>query len=290
MMFRRTIAVIKGIFEDFERKHLGLIAAGLAYNFVMSMLPGLLLLTSLAAYLPVQNGVYGLLSFLSPLIPIQTMTLILQILNTIGSHRAGLLSFAGITTLWLSSVATKSIIAGLDIVFEVTKPRRLWTNRALAVGLILGVGILLLLAVLLTLVGPFVERLLSQVAQVQSAWMQIWPFAHWALAALFTFAAIWLLYLFAANIPVSPRRTILGAFVATLGLLALAWALGWYFHHFGDMKLTKSLEALAAPIAIAVWLHWSANMVLLGAEINLNVFKKSRVVEREAEPSTSNSY
>src|SRR5215467_9885332 len=113
LMLGSTIGVITGVLRDFERKHLALIAAGLAYNFVMSLLPVLLLLTSLAAYLPLQNGVYGLIAFLSPLIPPQTMALIPPILGKIGSQRAGLLSFAGITTLWLTSVATKSIIAGL---------------------------------------------------------------------------------------------------------------------------------------------------------------------------------
>ena len=280
-MLAGKIAVVKGVLRDFERKHLSLIAAGLAYNFVMSLLPGLLLLTSLAAYLPLQNGVYGLISFLSPLIPPQTMAFIPQILNAIGSHRAGLLSFGGITTLWLTSVATKSIIAGLDIVYEVPNPRRVWTNRILAVALSSGVGILLVIGVLLTLVGPLVEGLLSTASPVQTVWLQIWPFAHWGLAAMFTFAAIELLYLFAPNIPASPRGTILGAFCATLGLLILAWALGWYFYNFGDAKSSRLIEALATPIAVVVWLHWSATVVLLGAEINLNMSRKSRLVENE---------
>jgi len=277
-MLAGTIGVVTGVLKDFERKHLSLIAAGLAYNFLMSMLPVLLLLTSLAAYLPLQGGVYGLISFLSPVVPPQSMGLMLQLLNTIGSHRAGLLSFASITTLWLTSVATKSIIAALDIVYEVQKPRRVWTNKILALALALAVGILLLMAVLLTLVGPLIERLLSSVVQVQSIWIEIWPFAHWALAAMFTFAAIELLYLFAANIPASPRRTTLGALIATLGLLALTWGLSSTFFNFGDTKLGRSFEALATPIAVAVWLHWSATVVLLGAEINLNTFRKSRSV------------
>jgi uncharacterized BrkB/YihY/UPF0761 family membrane protein len=62
------------------------------------------------------------------------MAFIPQILNATGSHRGGLLSFGGITILWLASVATKSIIAGLDIVYEVPNPRRVWTNRVLAVS------------------------------------------------------------------------------------------------------------------------------------------------------------
>jgi len=209
------------------------------------------------------------------------MALIVQLLDRIGSYRAGLLSFALIATLWLTSVATKSVIAGLDIVYEVAEPRRIWTNRILALGLTLAVGILLVTGVLLTLLGPLVERLLSRAAPVQSIWRQIWPFAHWALAAMFIFAAIKLLYRFAANVPASPRGTNVGALAATLGLLILAWGLSWYFDHFGEAKWSRSLEALSAPIAVAVWMHWSSTVVLFGAEINLNIFKRSRLVDQD---------
>lgn len=286
-MLAAAKTVITGVLRDFERKHLTLIAAGLAYNFVMASLPALLLLTSLAAYLPLKNGTYELVSFLSPLITEQTRALILRLLGRIAPHRGGLLSFAVIVTLWLTSVATKSIIAGLDIVYEVAKPRRIWTNRILALGLTLAVGLLLVAGVLLTLIGPIVDRLLSGAVPMQSMWMQIWPFAHWALAAMFTLGAIELLYLFGANIPASPRGTILGALSATLGLLILARGLGWSFSHFGGggmgggMKLTASLEALATPIAVVVWLYWSAIVVLLGAEINLNIRKRSRSAAAE---------
>jgi membrane protein len=274
-------AVIIGVLRDFERKHLTLIAAGLAYNFVMASLPALLLLTALAAYLPLRNGAYELVSFLAPLITAQSMAVILRILSRIGPHRGGLLTFAAVVTLWLTSVATKSIIAGLDIVYEVAKPRRIWTNRILALGLTLAIGILLVAGALLTLIGPIVDRLLSTAAPMQTLWMRIWPFAHWALAAMFTFGAIELLYLFAANIPASPRGTILGALVATVGLLSLAWGIGWYVSRFGERKLSPSLEAFAAPIAVVVWLYWSAIVVLLGAEINLNILKKSRLAAEE---------
>jgi uncharacterized BrkB/YihY/UPF0761 family membrane protein len=73
-----------------------------------------------------------------------------------------------------------------------------------------------------------------------------------------------------------------GALAATFGLLILAWGLGW-FSRFGESKLGGLLEAVATPIAVAVWLHWSATIVLLGAEINLNIFRKSSVKE---EPDT----
>ena len=275
--------IIVGILKDFERKHLSLIAAGLAYNLIMSLLPALLLLTSLAAYLPLKTGAHGLISFVSPLIPAHGQSLIRQLLDQVAPHRGGLLSFAVLTTLWLTSVATKAIIAGLDIVYEVPMPRRIWTNRVLAVGLTIGLGILLVTGVLLTLLGPLVERLLSQATSAQSVWMRVWPYAHWILSAMFTFSAIELFYLFAPNVPAAGRRTVVGALVATILLLGLAWGLGWYFHRFGEMNLDRSLKALAIPIALAVWLHWSATIVLLGAEINLNIqkYKESKTPKHD---------
>jgi membrane protein len=268
--------IVVGILKDFERKHLSLIAAGLAYNFIMSLLPALLLLTSLAAYLPLQTGAHGLISFVSPVIPPHAIPLIRQLLDRIGPFRGQLLSFAVLTTLWLTSVATKAIIAALDITYEVPMPRRIWTNRILAIGLTVALGTLMVIGVLLTLLGPWVESLLSRVTSAQSAWMKAWPYAHWILSALFTLSAFELLYLFAPNVPTAGRRTLVGALVATVLLLGLAWGLGWSFSRFGENTVHKSLEALAVPIALAVWLHWSAQIVLLGAELNLNIQRFSQ--------------
>src|SRR5215831_18620532 len=55
----RTKAVIKLVIRDAERKHLMLAAAGLAYYFLMSLFPALVLLTAGAAYLPLQNVLTG---------------------------------------------------------------------------------------------------------------------------------------------------------------------------------------------------------------------------------------
>jgi membrane protein len=203
-----TISVIRLIFRGFERKHLPLLAPGLAYYFVMSLVPALVLLTAVMAYLPVQNATQAANSFMAHVMPRQGLELIEPMLSTIGAHRTGLLSFGIVATLWLTSKGVKGIIAGLDIVYEVRTPRPLWINRILAFGLTCAVGVLLLLAVALTLAGPAVEAFLSAAAPVQSLWIEVWPYVQWLLAAVFTFAAIELLYLLAPNVPVAHRLTI----------------------------------------------------------------------------------
>src|SRR5262245_3710873 len=103
------------IFKGFERKHLQLVSAGLAYYFLMSLVPALALLTAVAAYLPIQNGTQSALSFMAHMIPPQSLAAIEPLLDSVTTHRTGLLWLGIISTLWLTSVGAKAIIAGLDI-------------------------------------------------------------------------------------------------------------------------------------------------------------------------------
>lgn len=268
---KKTISALKPIFRGFERKHLALVAAGLAYYFLMSLFPALVLLTAVVAHLSRKDGMQSATALLSHVMPPQGMALLGDALATISPHRTGLLSFGVIATLWLISKAVKGIIAGLDIVYEVHTPRSLWINRILAFGLTIGVGVLLLLAVALMLAGPLLEAGLASVVHLQSLWIKSWPYIQWLLAAAFIFAAIELLYLLAPNVPAARRVTIPGALVAAASWLALSWGLGFYFQHFGHLKLDAVYGILATPIALVIWLYWSAAAILIGAEINVTI-------------------
>jgi len=276
--------VIRRTLENLERKHLELAAAGLAYYFLMAFFPGLVLLTAVIAYLPVQNGMQVASSFLGHIIPQQGTSLMEELLATVSSHRSGLLSIGLISTLWLTSKGVKGVIAGLDMVYEVSVPRRVWTNRFIAFGLTFAVGMLLLLGVVLTLAGPLLKSLLSRVVPVESLWTSIWPYLKWAVAAFSTFAAIELLYLLAPNVPAKRRVTVPGALIAAAIWMALAGGLGLYFRYFGAKKLDLFYGAMAAPIALAIWLNWGAFGLLLGAEINVGIQSLRPVEKVEKEP------
>lgn len=265
----RAIAVIDEILRSIERKHLPVVAAGVAYYFLMSLFPALVLLTAVMAYLPLENGTQVAISFLAYVIPPQGLSVLQQLLTIITPHRTGLLSFGIIATLWLASKAMKAVISGLDIVYDVPVPRRVWVNRVLAFGLTFVVGVLLLLGVALSLAGPTLEGLLSVSLPAQSLWLRAWPYIQWLLSAIFVLAAIELLYLLAPNVPAAHRMTIPGALLATLTLLILSWGLGLYFNHFGGLKLDKLYGILATPIAFMIWLYWGAMIILIGAEINV---------------------
>lgn len=282
---KHAIALIRQIAADIERKHLMLAAAGLGYYFLMSLVPVLIVLTAVVAYLPLKNGMEGMSALIANVLPRQALPEIEKILRTISPHRSGLLSFGLITAVWLASKAVKGIIMGLDLVYGAKEPRRIWTNRILAFVLTLGVGALLVMGVLLMLVGPFLGTLLSKVAPIESLWPRLWPYLQWLLSGLIIFSSIELMYIFAPNVPVAGRRTVPGALFAAASWILLSWGFGFYLQHYGA-KLDNFYGVVATPIAFMIWMYWSSGAILLGAEINasLDAFRSHVLVNISKRP------
>lgn len=262
------IGDIWNLWRDVEKKNLPLATAGITYYLLLSFFPALALLSAVLSYLPVQNGLREAMSILGFVIPPQVMTLIKELMTQITPHRGALLSLGLATMLWLASVAFKGLILGLDMVHGSEMQRPLWITRLLAFGLTIAVGILMLIGVILTSIGPSLWTHLSRLLPFDSRWLRIGPFVNWSVSALILFTAIEILYVWGPSLPVSKRRTIPGAIAATAIWLVLAWGLGFYFHHFGDVKIAKFFGFLATPALFMTWLFCNAAAILFGAEIN----------------------
>jgi membrane protein len=280
---KKAVIFLRRIFQNIFDKHLPLAAAGMAYYFLMALFPALVVLTAVIAYLPLKNGMQAAAAFLAHLMPPPGVAVINDLLARIAPHRTSLLSFGLITTLWLASLGFKGVIWGLDMVYDDQVPRPLWVSRVLAFGLTFAVGLLLLLGVFLTLVGPILESLVSQVVPIPEVWSRTWPYIQWSLAAVLLFAAIELLYLLVPRVPASRRVTVPGAAFAALTWLALAWGLGFYLKHFGELKSDNVYGLLATPIAFMGWLYWSAGAILVGAEINSSLQYYRRLAPSDIE-------
>jgi YihY family inner membrane protein len=81
--------------------------------------------------------------------------------------------------------------------------------------------------------------------------------------------AIELIYSRAPEVRRPLRSTLLGAVVGLVTWLALSSGLGIFLRNFA--RLNKTYGALAAAIALMLWLHWAAVAILLGAEFNLEM-------------------
>ena len=270
--------------QDINKKHTLQMAAALAYYFVISLFPALILFSAILAYLPVHDLLNQTFVLIGGFIPKDTLNLVEKVLSSVVSpNRSTFLSFGILGTLWTASGGFSAMIEALNIAYEVEETRPFWRTRPLAVGLTIIIGVLLLIALAVMIVGPNFGQWLA--ARLHLSWMfaAVWPLVHWTVAVGFAVLSVEWLYFLAPNVKQRFWSTLPGALVSVGCWLALSYGLGVYFRSFANFD--KTYGTLGAAIALMVWLYWTGFSVLLGAELNCQLAKESRkgkIPEKEA--------
>src|SRR6187397_1351682 len=138
------------------------LAAQLSYYLFLALFPALLFLLALASFFPLSDITDDVGRSLGPFVSPQVLALIQdQMRRLADNENGGLLTFGVAGALWSSSAAIVSIVDALNRAYDIEEGRPWWKVRLLAIGLTLGVALLILLALSLVLVGPSVAEWLG---------------------------------------------------------------------------------------------------------------------------------
>jgi|SRR5579871_703124 len=272
-------------YDDVNRNHTLQVAAALSYYFVMSLFPALVLLSAFVAYLPVPDLFDQALSLMSHFVPPDSMGLVRRVVSDVVTpNRGAFLSFGLLGTLWSASGGFSAAMEALNIAYDVEETRPFWKTRPLAVALTFLIGLLLLIALGIMIVGPHFGEWLSYRAHLSQLWIWIWPYIHWTLAVGFTVLAVEALYFLAPNVKQRFWATLPGAILAVGCWIGLSYLLGIYFRSFANFNRTYG--TMGAAVALMVWLYWTAFAMLIGAELNAELAKRTEAgrVEQQPEP------
>ncbi|MGH9571891.1 MAG: YihY/virulence factor BrkB family protein [Candidatus Angelobacter sp.] len=260
--------------EDVTRKHTFQMAAAMAYYFVLSLFPALILLSAIASYFPVQNLFNQALAMFGAFVPADGMRVVRHILaQVVVPNRGAILSFGIFGTLWTASTGFASAIEALDIAYEVEEGRPFWITRPVALGLVFMVGLLMLIALLVMIAGPHFAVWLSHYTHLSSIFLKSWPYIHWSVSFGFAVLGVELLYFIAPNVKQRLWSTLPGAILSVIAWVGLSYGLGVYFRSFAHFS--KTYGALGAMIALMVWLYWNGFIMLVGAELNCQLAKET---------------
>jgi len=175
-------------------------------------------------------------------------------------------------------------IEALNIAYDVEETRPFWKTRLLAVGLTFLIGFLLLVALAVMIVGTRFGEWLAYHAHLSQVWVWIWPYIHWTLAIGFTVLAVEALYFLAPNVKQRFWATLPGALISVGCWIGLSFLLGLYFRRFATFN--KTYGTLGAAVALMVWLYWSSFAMLVGAEFNAELAKRTEAgpIQQQPEP------
>jgi membrane protein len=267
-----AVEIAKEIAREVNDEDLLGLAAGVAYNLLLALFPGLIFIAALAGFIGGAVGVDNLFNdiqdYLTRFMPTSAVETISEPLQAVLETQSGeLLSLGIIGTLWAASNATATLMKTFNRIYDVRETRPFWLHRLLiAVGLTLLLPLLILAPFLLLIFGEQFGRALADLVGLGPAFVTGWNLLRLPISLLAAMAAMALLYWLGPNVRQSFRWTLPGLLLSTTLWLLFTALFGLYLANFGNYDQTYG--TIAGVIVLLLWLNYSNFVVLLGVELN----------------------
>ncbi|MFP4311085.1 MAG: YihY/virulence factor BrkB family protein [Nitriliruptoraceae bacterium] len=264
--------VVDALRED----HVTLLAAGLAFRFLLALSPAMIAAVSIWGLVADPDTITTQLSQLTGALPAEAATLLEQQLSDIAGAGTGALSGALVgsilVALWSASSGMMGMIEACNAAYDEVDERSFLRRRGLALVLTIG-GLLLLFVALGSIV--LLPSLLGVLGLGTAAEWAI-RILQWPVLALLVLGSLAVLYRFAPDRSAPTLRwTSIGAVVATALWLIGSALFAAYVAIAGNFAATYG--ALAGVVVLMLWLYLGSFAILLGAELNAEAERQTAV-------------
>jgi membrane protein len=266
-------SLLKLLWHRVDEDDLPGLSAQLAYYFLLSLFPLLIVLFTLLPYIPIPHQ--DMLGIVRDFAPVEAMDLIEKNVHDIMNHRnGGLLSFGIIGTIWSSSNGISAIVKAFNKAYNVKESRSFIVSRGMAILLTFGMIFVLILAIVLPVFGREIGVFLFSQMGYTTEFIKVWDTLSWLVSAIILFLIFTGLYWIAPNVKIKCRSAFPGAAFATVGWIISSIGLTFYVGNISNYSLTYG--SIGAIIVLMIWLYISAFIIILGGEINAFYSEKNR--------------
>lgn len=260
-------------------------AAQLAYYFFLALFPFLIfVIAGLSIFGTADRGRELLFRFFAEVLPPPGVHLIARTFNEI-IHSSGPLkmSFGIVASLWSASMGMSAVMDTLNAAFDMKETRSLFKQYAVAMGLTIGIALLLVSALVIVVLGDTIINALSAGNIIAI----LWKVAQWPLAFALILSAFAITYYFAPNRTERRWHWITpGALAGVILWVAVSIGLRIYLHFYNSYSV--GYGSLGAVIVLLLWFYLSGIAVLSGAVLNA-VLETPGSSDRAEEVDTSAS-
>jgi membrane protein len=263
------------VYRELWRTRAFTIAAGLAFYFLLSLVPLVIVFASMLRFFPIANMMAQMLGLMAVLIPPDSMYMIRSVtVSVLSPGHTKLISFGILSYLWAATGGFTALIEALDMAYDVIDCRSWWRERLQAFVLTFTVGGLIILSLLTILVGPRFGHFLMLFFPVPEPFARLWPVLRWIVTIATFVTGLELMYYLGPHTRHSFWSTWRGAAVA-VGIWFLgSYGLSFYLDHLSNYNQTYG--SLGAVIGLMLWLYISSLAVIIGAELNAELAKREK--------------
>ena len=282
-VWRESLRLVVVVYDEMNRTRAFTVAAALAFYFMLSVVPLLILCSSLLKFLPIPNLFQQMLNVVAVMVPPYAMSFVEKIvIDILSPSRTKLLSFGVLGYLWTASGGFYALIESLDIAYEVATTRPWWKDRLRALVLTLTSGALVSVSLLAYILGPKFGHLLRETFLLPPGVEHLWPVIRLAITFFSFVAGLELIYYLGPNARHSFVSTLPGAVLAIALWFLSSSGLSFYLDYLSNYN--ASYGSMGAFMGLMLWFYLTALAILLGAELNAERVKSQRFAIRDPRP------
>lgn len=272
--------VLVFLLNEIKRDDLFTRANSTAFNFFLSLFPTVIALFTLFPIinLTILRFIPGMMDFndvlreeIHNIMPGNAGDSLYAFIEDIATNpRTGLLSFGFILALFFSSNGMLTLMQGFEKAYSRTfRQRTGWKKRAIAIGLTLLMGLLMVFSVVLIIMGNTIIGWVSDYVKLDRVTEAGIYLLRWLVIALVFYFGISIIYRYGAAMHRRFKIFTPGALLATVLSILSSVIFSFYVDNFGNYN--KLYGSIGTIIVIMLWIQLNALVLLIGFELNASI-------------------
>lgn len=263
---------------QFSKDNTSGMAAQLAYYFLLAIFPLLIFLLTLVPLFQIDQAT--ITQMIEDYAPSNIASMLDSTLSDVlSSSSGGLLSVGLIVTLWSASNGMTALMNAFNVAYDVEDNRNFIVSKLLSIMFTVVLSLSVILTFVLIVFGEQIGNLMFGVIGLDSQFQTLWNILRSILPLLLVFVVFLVMYTTAPNVRLKVKSVLPGALFTTIAFLLASWGFSLYISNFNNYSATYG--SIAGVIILILWLYITGVIIILGAQINAIMHKRTLRKEEE---------
>ncbi len=281
---KNHIKFIKGIIKSVVDNDFFGMASEMGFMLTIGICPLILFLTAIFGYIGKHYFMNPIFIFMQNVMPADALNVIKIVLNEVFFFsKGGLVAVLGFCiTLFLSTNTLAIVAKGLNRAYKVKETRNFLYSRLLALVMVFVNTLVLFLSITLIIFGKVIIKFLVTYIGMTEHLANIMLFTRWPIAFLTLFIMAYLSYYILPDLTGHEKLRRHSALPGSI-FFCISWLIGsWGFSIYVNNLHTYNFVygTIAGFAVMMMWLYYTSILILVGGEINSQLYEK---LERKEE-------
>lgn len=268
--------IIKEMYSRIGEHNLTAYSAQMAYFFLLSIFPFLILVFAILGKLDITYLVMS--SAYMDFMPVEAFSIIdAYIKNLLAANIETVLPVSMLASLWTASKSVNALERALNTAYEVEQPRKYWRGRILGMLITVLFMIIVIGALTLPSMGRNFILFLEEHLKMSSYMVFFLYYGRWMLLVLIFVFVLGIMHTVLPNKRMRPLEVAPGIALTFIGWIGLSLGFSVFLEYFTNISFIYG--SLGAVITLMIWLYFVGILVMLGGELNAIILKWRNIHE-----------